>query len=547
MAALKGKGKGKKGASQPDVPEPMPSAGGASYDKRKMGTLDAFAKSAMLPTRILMSQTAKDRPDLAAKLCRLISLLCDQQIKFSATANARARERSLVTIIHRAPTTSSLPKAPFAVLEKVIQAVNKCLRLHANNVQCLTAALETLDDLRSVALESAPAGATPRGKKVEIAWQKLLAGQSQKGELRKGVKIIQEALHDTEVADNSMRISNAQPSDLTGDCTYLTPRIKEQAKKSVDAGLRLASDVLAVAWEEGEPGKEAKITKQKASITAAIKAKEDAILAEAKATAAQAAFDASSQISGATDSDEDGTSKKQKGKGKGKKGKGKGKGKGKKKGKGKGGEDEEDADRGLEEEEEETWSHPGAWTRALGFGVHDEEDFNRLYRGPLTNLLRRSFSDTSLERPAQPPGSAPAALETGKPAVVMPPTLASIAGLASMVKMAVKPSSPGVEEDLELEFVESVPGKLKVRCVVPCRNKIKMNVYERRLNQLLDPEQASRAMTQELAKQMRKQGCLLPKYGMQVTVRKGRKNVPDLSASAGALPAAEEGVKLPPI
>merc|ERR1712070_515328 len=75
---------------------------------------------------------------------------------------------------------------------------------------------------------------------------------------------------------------------------------------------------------------------------------------------------------------------------------------------------------------------------------------------------------------------------------------------------------------VDVQLVESVPGKLKVRLVVPSKDKIRQNVSDLRLKQLMDHGHCQRTVTQELSKQLRANGFLLPKYGVSVNVRKQR-------------------------
>merc|ERR1712194_103773 len=80
---------------------------------------------------------------------------------------------------------------------------------------------------------------------------------------------------------------------------------------------------------------------------------------------------------------------------------------------------------------------------------------------------------------------------------------------------------------LDIELVHSEPGKLKVRCVVNPVNRVHMKVADIRMRELTEP--GNLAVTAALCKTLRKNGALLPKYGLQVTTRRGRAG--DLDAS----------------
>merc|ERR1712176_175881 len=72
-------------------------------------------------------------------------------------------------------------------------------------------------------------------------------------------------------------------------------------------------------------------------------------------------------------------------------------------------------------------------------------------------------------------------------------------------------------------MVESQPGKLRVRVVVPSKDKVRQTISDRRLGEFVESSQhTATAMTQEISKHLRRQGCLLPKYGLQVSVKKLR-------------------------
>merc|ERR1711957_344160 len=88
-----------------------------------------------------------------------------------------------------------------------------------------------------------------------------------------------------------------------------------------------------------------------------------------------------------------------------------------------------------------------------------------------------------------------------------------------------------LDQLLDIQLVHSEPGKLKVRCIVNPASRVDMKVADIRLRELLDPN--SQMVTSALVETLRKNGALLPKYGLQTSLRKG-KGVGSPSAAATA-------------
>merc|ERR1712151_520594 len=90
---------------------------------------------------------------------------------------------------------------------------------------------------------------------------------------------------------------------------------------------------------------------------------------------------------------------------------------------------------------------------------------------------------------------------------------------------------------LTLEMQHSAPGSLKVKCTVASQDRVARLVSERRVKELLKSDVAAATITQELGKHFRKSGYLLPKYGIQVNVRKAAAEARS-SALGGSMSAA---------
>merc|ERR1712151_454618 len=144
-----------------------------------------------------------------------------------------------------------------------------------------------------------------------------------------------------------------------------------------------------------------------------------------------------------------------------------------------------------------------------------------IWRKPFEEVLSRSFSDTVLNRSsiASRPGSAGAMtsdlrnrMEASRPSVA-PLTLDSLPGSGGDI----------LADRIDVRMMDSMPGKLKVRVIVPSKDKVRQTVSDRRLSELVESQTATASvMTRELAKHLRRSGCLLPKYGIQVNVKRLR-------------------------
>merc|ERR1712039_1046506 len=97
----------------------------------------------------------------------------------------------------------------------------------------------------------------------------------------------------------------------------------------------------------------------------------------------------------------------------------------------------------------------------------------------------------------------------------MPPSGSQVADAVDVGQV-----TDALDQLLDIQLVHSEPGKLKVRCVVNPMDRVHMKVADIRLKEICDPD--NKAVTSALCKTLRKNGALLPKYGLQTTVRKSR-------------------------
>mmetsp|Transcript_118436 Transcript_118436/g.334858 ORF Transcript_118436/g.334858 Transcript_118436/m.334858 type:complete len:862 (-) Transcript_118436:210-2795(-) len=481
------------GRNAPDETEEAPRKD-CLAQKYPMGSFDAFARTVILASDLLEGQTTKDRPPLAAKACRMILLLCEFHIDLIGQVEHKAREHALLSGHKNVAMDDSPLGAPFAPVEPVVSALLCTLRRHAEDVPALNAALQALLALRNASLRSAPAGSDPDGKDVEYAWQKVLASAEQAGELNRAAQTLETSVRETQVGNQRIRDLGVSPEDLMGGGAWLTPRMYEAAKTSRETALTLASDIVGFKWERGEPGR-----KEKLEQASEVKEQISGLLTKGgkggkgerrlSTKSRRSVVDSerpspSSTMSGESSDLMSEISKLSK------------KGKGKKK------------VSVLESTNENDPNHfeSAEWVRALGYGEHDEADFERVWKKPLYEVMSRSFSDPTVRRA----------------------TLAEIGGRLGSTSGASEPVGQSMDdrgvppENLDIQMLESTPGKLRVRVVVPSHNRVRQTVSDTRLQQLVARERTVKSVTQELSKHFRQEGCLLPRYGIEVNIKKGR-------------------------
>jgi len=434
-----------------------------------MGTLEAFARAISLPAEVLQGHASHDRPQLAAKACRLILLVAEyhrgvsQQIHRATALQANTVDGSLR--LESVPQNHRHPEAPFAALVPTVSALTSALRVHEQDATALTGILEALSAVRTVAIKSAPAGVQSEGTLILQHWQKVAAEAHEKDEFNASMKMIRQVLANSEAANRRMAALRLEHTDFT-DGQFFTPRMQQAADKALGYAADLAGDVLAAQWLHGAP---------------------DRVQRRAEALASKSNHASSTRArKGDIDDGESSVASMQRPR-KGKKGKGR-------------------QGAGAKTEDQKT-NETSEWKRAIGYGVHDQEDFDLMWREPLTQVLKHSFSTPAM-RSQQERGE----------------------------------SATGGDDDvLDIQLVHSGPGRMKAKCVVKSQDRVHQSISDSRLKLLLDPDASSKLIGGELSKRMRRDGHLLPRYGMQVNMRRGRAATPEgegqsLSSNDGRLP-----------
>lgn len=184
-----------------------------------------------------------------------------------------------------------------------------------------------------------------------------------------------------------MRDLEVPPTEFTGNGAWLTPRLKAFTKGVVEHSALLASDVFTVGWEGGEPAREVRITKLKARQVQAEQTEKAVAIAPAKTEEKESGTSSSSDSAGSSSRQSLMN----------RRGKGAGRGRGRRKPRGHSHtQDEAEEDLGRLDP-----MKTRDWIRALGFQRHDEDDFDRAWREPLTQVRGRSFSEPGVvELPA---------------------------------------------------------------------------------------------------------------------------------------------------
>jgi len=499
-------------------------------------SLDALSKTVALLEEVLKGRAARDRPGIAEKACRLLGILLDRGIRLLQQIEDRKNE-------HRAklrlklepgpvPTENRKSDAPFAPLVPILSALMYAMRMHKENPAVLAEAVTTLRKLKSLALHSAPAGVQQCGEWIGLAWQDLLARAETCRELPCAIDVLRRALESSDVGDARIKaipmITSAD--QLTGG-VHMTPRMRDHVVASSQFAAELEGDALASRWRSGEPqrrerkkdrasSRRGKLNKSKSMLSSkgfsrdgmstpgassvspsplsskasplSTKTGFNAQSSRRDSTAVPDAFDATLNKLNETMSTLDGGRSKQKTKSKVRASMFK----------------DDKAKDPVQETKEKS-----EWTRALGWGLHDADDFDRVWGDPLHETLQKSLS---------------------MPAITHHQNLLERARTESNPALLDVPMDP-----FHVEYVSSQPGVLKTKIVLESKDKMHRVASDLRLKQLLTESVALNEVGPAISKHMKKKGCLLPEYGIQVVFKRGARPSLDRNMSS-ALPVASQ-------
>eukprot|EP00930_Biecheleria_cincta_P033006 TRINITY_DN22863_c0_g2_i1.p1 TRINITY_DN22863_c0_g2~~TRINITY_DN22863_c0_g2_i1.p1 ORF type:complete len:881 (+),score=173.95 TRINITY_DN22863_c0_g2_i1:32-2644(+) len=466
--------------------------------RKAMTSLETLSHKLHISVDVLRGRAAKDKPSLAVKACVLASTIlqhhrtllertnqrCEQKCKetaFKLGASYREEDREVLT--------------PFGHIFTAIAAVVSIIRTHIENSSVITAAMRVLAQLRTSALLSVPAGMQVRGAPAVKAFQALLieaGGNDVEWLMRQAARRLVQAARTSEQGDHRMALLGALPADLEGNGEWLTPRMRRDADRSRVFAETLAGDALKGSWAQGgEPGRWEQVLARRQKL-----AEEDRLRGELR-QATEMGMDLEEYRShvaatALTELKNDTSSQ---------------------------GSNSQVDDVGVEDPdipnfEEENLYGEQEWVRAVGFGVHDDEDFDRVWKKPITDAIMRCLP------PQAPPGSK-WALDAEKKRQKLIEAAAALG----------VPVDDFIDELLVVEMLESVQGKLRIRATVRPQDKIQRNVIDMRGNALTLPENTSKMVTCEVAKKLTKNGYLLPKFGLSVKLTKRSESAPSLQAT----------------
>jgi len=542
----KGKGKGRESKKKGKGPEQPPSDGLPQGEARcSLDTLAGFEKANGLLVMVLRGRAARDRPPLAARACRLLSLLAEYRLDVLRQIESRRSvelAEQMVSLHCDLPPNDRKPRAPFAPLEDVVQSLTELLRLHSEDAPLLATAVTTIAHFRAVALLSTPAGVALGSDALKSEWQDLLAKAELQDELRTAERVMLKAVELTDTGVHRMGQVGACPDQLTGADVWLTPRMRGACADAARHAGQLAGDILASRWHRGNPDRLERMANAGPVGQAAGQARHGKRSASRGGRTLGISMSEASPSSPSEDSQNSDLTFNRNGLTSTRNGQDMHKHRcstvvprllaatlqklaeegpmaDPKPMKNSTGMDSvsrsprSDASATDSKSQElRSAAKPGellqapAYTRALGYGVHDDHDFDLVWRKPLTGALATSLSMPVVGRGGEP------------------------------LPMAEAEALGDVLAGLDISLVESKPGLLKARCVIPSVDRLHQNVTDLRLKQITQSGQAAKELTPALTKAMRKNGCLLPTYGLNFVIKKGRR-APACSHSSPSLAA----------
>jgi len=465
--------------------------------RKAMTSLETLSHKLHISVDVLRGRAAKDKPSLAVKACVLASTLLQHHRTLLEKTNYRSQQKCRETALKMGGSLREEDRevlTPFGHIYTAIAAIVSIIRTHIENSSVITSAMSVLAQLRTSALLSVPAGMQVRGGPAVKAFQALLieaGGKDVEWLMRQAARRLVQAAKTSEAGDNRMANLGLTAKELEGNGEWLTPRMRGDADKARTFAETLAADALKGSWAgKGEPGRwETVLTRrQKLADEAALReelrqAQEmgmelEEYRAHVAATTLTEQFNETSSQGSDSQVDDVG---------------------------------QEDPD--IPNFDEEDLYGEQQWVRAVGFGVHDQEDFERVWKKPITDAILRCL-------PAQaPPGSIWALKAEEKRQKL-------IEGAAALGV----PLDDLVDELLVVEMLESVQGKLKIKATVRPQDKIQGNVIDLRGNLLSQQENTSKLVTGELTKSLMKNGYLLPRFGVNVKLNKRSESAPSLQA-----------------
>jgi hypothetical protein len=485
--------------------------------------LDAFGKVSMLLLEVINGRAALDRPELASKAIRILSVLADSSIKNLKHIEAgRNQQHSLLALKLKPgpiPSENLHPVEPFAPLKPILCTMAYALRTHKQDATLLNEALSMIVKLKEIALLSPPADVDQRSPNLLYPWQRLLADAEKHGELEAANTMLKRAVDDTDVANDRMRCTGLTPDQLTGDTFWLTPRLREKAASTHLAAAELVGDAIACRWRNGEPARYARKYGDTSELSTRDQLRKEKADSE-QLNRGQQKRGSAAGMQGSPDTQKENVAQAKDRSKKGSKPGAKAKAKHEPHRKG--------SDQSIKKPKEKENVDPPEWTRALGFGTYDEEDFARLWREPLQASIQRALN------------MAPVHLQKAEKM-----KFASLASLEhqdgqSEEQLGEGETAPKLfsssSSTVNIQVIESTEGLLKTKVVLPSLDDSQYHAAEKKLKALIAGPAADSEVSAEVSKHMKKNSYLMPAFGIQVHFKKGhghRCDFADTIAAAG--------------
>ncbi|CAL1164514.1 unnamed protein product [Cladocopium goreaui] len=478
-------------------------------ERRSMLSVESLSLKCQVLVDALRGHAAKDRPKIVCKACRLFLLILEHHKGLICKANDQGKNqcRRVELQLRKAVPDDDLKfRDVFRPLESIVAAFIGVLKTHNENSPVISVVFSVLAKLRELALLSVPAGMHLNGSNAQQQWQALLfeaGGPETELVIRQASKRLHLALEETKKGDHRIETFKIDPSEIKGNGEWLTPRMREEVQEMIQIGEVLAADAFKANWEKKEePERWERIYQKQQQLLAQAKYREDKKKAKEmgityeefhqRELEEQARKDAEEETSSSGVSSFDREERPKPGQ-----------------------PVEEEEEEQLNFDEEDVFGE-AQWLRAIGFGSHDEEDFDRLWRGPITDVLMRNL-------PAPAPPDSKWAIEAAQ-------------RRREIIEQAEKSGEPledpDMDELLQIEMLESVQGKLKIRALVRPQDQIQANNIESRGKELTDPKGASTELVKEVAKSFRRSGYLMPKYGLAVRIQKRAASMTQLAQEA---------------
>eukprot|EP00405_Crypthecodinium_cohnii_P034453 CAMPEP_0206532612 /NCGR_PEP_ID=MMETSP0325_2-20121206/4487_1 /ASSEMBLY_ACC=CAM_ASM_000347 /TAXON_ID=2866 /ORGANISM="Crypthecodinium cohnii, Strain Seligo" /LENGTH=921 /DNA_ID=CAMNT_0054029125 /DNA_START=117 /DNA_END=2882 /DNA_ORIENTATION=+ len=470
--------------------------------------LQALGHATSTLTSVLRSGSARDRPILASRAARLIYLIAEHQLSIAQRVNEQSKitKQKLEAKLHTQLGNDSVAGAPpmhtqsqsqqahsrltlgnevdFETVRDVVAALVAVLRLHPDDPPLVSASIQALATVRAVCLEASIAAGRGRSSGVSEdalqRWRVLLHGTETEGELSKCSKFLKDALRSTEVVKSRMSTCKVDPETLVGDGVYLTPRAEADVKRAKEKLAELTADLVAVDWNERERERQEqrKLKRLMQEHDAALEGSDGAsdMLHDGRLSSKGSSWEGRRSSKGSMFSVGGGSKKSAS----------------RKSTKG-----SQMAPAPIEEMDEvEAPSLGGAWSQPVGYDAYTSDQLESHWRAPLEAAFGRSF----------PKPAVPARRKT----VLGQPSPKSSSAVDSLDRL------------MELEFMSSEPGKIRARLLVQPQDSCQQTAYLGQLRELSDDTVSAGTLTTSLSKSLKREGFLMPRYGMRVRVRKAR-------------------------